>query len=126
MDRLEQFLEALRESGRAAGRLRGLLYVLVGRRVALADGTAVSVGLSWREAATALKKARWDREAVRELGIDPADLAPRDREKFWYAAIGRANLHSPEARSAADELERALKPLGYMLESPERSSHPPA
>ncbi len=115
MDRLEQFLEAVQASGRAAGRLRGLLYILVGRKVASADGTEVSGGLTWREAAVALRKARWDREAVRELGLDPAELAPRDREKFWYSAIGKAGLHAPEARHEAEALAKALAKLGYTV-----------
>jgi hypothetical protein len=113
MDRLEKFLEAVRQSGRATGRLRGLLYILVGMKVRMKDGTEVSSGLTWRAAATALKNARWEREAAAELGIDPAELAPRDREKFWFGAISRAGLHTPEAKQDADALARALKTLGY-------------
>src|SRR5262245_5793529 len=89
MDRLREFLEAVRAQG-ANCPFRGLLHVLVGRRITLADGTLVSEGMTWREAAAALKKYRWDRQAVRELRLDPKDLPPRDREKFWYTAISRA------------------------------------
>jgi hypothetical protein len=116
MDRLREFLEAVRTNGAATGRFRGLLYVLVGRRVSLADGTPVSGGMTWREAAAALKKYRWDREAVRELGLDPADLPPRDREKYWYLAISRAGLGGPEAAAQAEALTAALRELGYAVE----------
>lgn len=116
MDQLEQFLAAVQTSGVSAGRFRGLLYVLIGLRIARPDGTEVSPGMNWRAAAALLKKARWDREAVRELGVDPAELAPRDREKFWYAAINRAGLATPEAKQAAQELAPLLRPLGYVVE----------
>jgi hypothetical protein len=115
MDRLREFLEAVRDRGAATGRFRGLLHVLVGRRVALADGTVVSAGMTWREVAAALKKYRWDRDAVRELGLDPADLPPRDREKFWYMAINRAGVGTPEAAAEAEALAEALRDLGYEL-----------
>ena len=115
MDRLREFLDAVRGQKAATGRFRGLLYLLIGRRVSLADGTAVSAGMTWREAAAVLKKYRWDREAVRELGLDPADLPPRDREKFWYAAIARAGLATPQAASEADALAAAVEPLGYTV-----------
>lgn len=115
MDRLREFLEAARDRGAATGRFRGLLHVLVGRRVTLADGTLVSAGLTWREVAAALKKYRWDRDNVRELGLDPADLPPRDREKFWYMAINRAGLGTPEAAAEAEALGKALQDLGYII-----------
>jgi hypothetical protein len=115
MDRLREFLDTVRGQGAAAGRFRGLLHVLIGRRVAMADGTVVSAGMTWRDAAAALKKYRWDRESVRELGIDPADLPPRDREKFWYLAINRAGLGTPEAAADAEALAGALQELGYVV-----------
>jgi hypothetical protein len=117
MDRLREFLDAVRGQGPATGQFRGLLHLLVGRKIALADGSPVSAGLSWREAAAALKKYRWDREAVRELGLDPAALAPRDREKFWYTAISRAGLGTPEAAAEANALAAALAQLGYVVTS---------
>jgi hypothetical protein len=115
MDRLRDFLEAVRKQGTATGHFRGLLHLLIGRRISLADGTLVSGGLTWRELAAVLKRLRWDREVVRELGLDPADLPPRDREKFWYAAIARAGVVSPEASASADELAEPLRALGYTI-----------
>jgi hypothetical protein len=113
MDQLREFLGAVRKQQAAKGRFRGLLHVLIGRRVALPDGTVVSSGMTWRELSSALKKLRWDREDVRELGLDPADLPPRDREKFWYLAISRAGVVSPEASAEADALTEPLRALGY-------------
>ena len=113
----------------ATGHFRGLLFVLIGLPIRRADGTALSTGMSWRAAATALKSCRWDRLAVQELGLDPADLAPRDREKYWYTAISRANLGSSLARSSAEALALAIAPLGFTIgtsaaESPVSSDQP--
>lgn len=112
MASLLDLLEEIRAGGLATGRFRGLLHLLVGRRV-LHTSAVVTAGLSWRDLAALLKKVRWDREAVRELGLDPADLPPRDREKYWYVAINRANLSSAEAKSQSDDLAEALRALGY-------------
>lgn len=113
MDRLREFLNAVREHGLAEGHFLGLLHILIGRRIALADGTVVSGGLTWRAAATVLKRARWNREAVREVGLDPARLPPRDRQRFWYTAIGQAGVDSAEARAAGDRLATRLGKVGY-------------
>jgi hypothetical protein len=118
MDSLRELLGAIRERGAAAGRFRGLLHVLVGRTVRRADGAAVASGMTWRELAALLKRVRWDREAVRELGLSPKDLPPRDREKFWYAAIARAGLASPEALAEAEALVGELAALGYEVGPP--------
>jgi hypothetical protein len=147
MDRLRQFLEAVRKQGTATGHFRGLLHLLIGRRISLPEGEVVSGGMTWRELAGLLKKVRWDREAVQELGLDPAALPPRDREKlagllkkvrwdreavqelgldpaalpprdrekFWYLAISRAGVLTPEASASADELVEALRALGYVV-----------
>jgi hypothetical protein len=113
MDRLGEFLSAVKESGAARDNFLGLAHVLVGRRIVLADGTLVSPGLTWRALAALLKKVRWDREVVRQLGLDPADLPPRDRQRYWYAAISRAHLDSAEARAAGDRLAEVVRKLGY-------------
>ena len=125
MDRLREFLEAVQQQGAAQGHFRGLLHILIGRRVSLVDGTLVSGGMTWRELAALLKKLRWDREAVRELGLDPADLPPRDRQKFWYSAISQAGVTSAEASAAADALAKSLRALGYVV-GPAPGSTPPA
>lgn len=113
MDPLREFLEAVRQQQAARGRLRGLLHLLIGRKLTAADGAVVSAGMTWRDLAALLKKLRWDRDQVRELGMEPADLPPRDREKFWYVAISRANVVSPEASAEADALAGPLRALGY-------------
>jgi hypothetical protein len=113
MDQLRDFLIAVKQHGTARGQLRGLLHVLIGRRLTLADGTAVSAGLTWREAAALLKRLRWETEAVREVGLDPAALPVRDRERFWYTAIARTGVDSSEAVAAGDKLARELHKIGY-------------
>jgi hypothetical protein len=97
------------------GNFLGLLHVLIGRRVTRADGTPVSPGLTWRALADLLKSLRWNKDAVRELGLDPADLPPRDRQRFWYTAIAQAHVDSPEAVAAGDRLAALVLPLGYVV-----------
>ncbi|MFQ3650176.1 MAG: hypothetical protein SNJ75_07575 [Gemmataceae bacterium] len=114
MTPLYELLERIRDQRLAQGRFRGLLYVLIGRRLLLGE-TVLSQGLTWREVASLLKKLRWPPEAVRELGIDPAELPPRDREKFWYQAINRAALTDASARQQGEELIAMLAAEGYQL-----------
>jgi hypothetical protein len=124
MDPLRDFLEAVRAQGLALGNFRGLLHALVGRRITTAEGAAVSAGLTWREVAALLKRLRWDREAVRELGLDPATLPPRDRQRYWYTAIAQADLAA--AGAAADELMEPLQRLGYVVAGAPRPAEKPA
>src|SRR5262245_22831624 len=86
MDGLREFLDDLKQRGLAQANLLGLLHVLIGRRVARADGTLVANGVTWRVLAEALKRARWDKDAVRQVGLEPGALAPRDRQRYWYQA----------------------------------------
>ena len=82
------------------GHTLGLFHLLIGRRIEKDQGTLISAGVSWRELATLLKKTRWLKDTVTELGIQPAALPPRDRQLYWYVAISAAKVDSPEARSA--------------------------
>ncbi len=113
MDSLRELLEAVRERDVARGHFRGLLHLLVGRRVTRADGAVVSSGMTWRDLSTLLKRLRWDRQVVRELGLNPADLPPRDRERFWYTAIARAGIDTADAAADADRLIEPLRKLGF-------------
>jgi hypothetical protein len=115
MDELREFLNTVNARGLARGNLLGLLHVLIGRRIRKADGTPVSSGLTWREAAAQLKRSRWERDAVIEIGLDPTELPPRDRERFWYTAIARASVDSAKAVAAGDRLSLALHDLGYEI-----------
>jgi hypothetical protein len=115
MDRLGELLNLIREQGTARDNLIGLFNILIGRRISLADGTLVSSGLTWRELATLFKRVRWDREAVRQLGLDPDALPPRDRQRFWYAAIAHAGVDSPAAAAAGERLARQLQAAGYQV-----------
>jgi hypothetical protein len=115
MEQLRDFLEAVRRGGLASGHFRGLLHVLIGRRIQKVDGAEVSSGLNWREAAALLKLLRWEPDAVKELGLDPATLPPRDRQRFWYSVITQANVGAPEAAVAANRLAGPLRSLGYVI-----------
>jgi hypothetical protein len=115
MDRLREFLDSVKELGLATGNFLGLLHVLIGRKITLRDGTIVSNGQTWREAAGLLKRVRWEREAVEELGIEPDSLPPRDRHLFWFKAIVQARVDSAEARAAGDRLADAMKRSGYLI-----------
>ena len=111
MDGFPEFLDVLKEGKHAEGNLLGLLNVLIGRRIETADGQVISAGLTWRALAGWLKKARWDKDAVRELRLEPKDLPPRDREKFWYAAIAQAQVSSARAAEAGDRFAEVLRRL---------------
>ena len=87
MDALRGFIEEMKRQGLDRGHTLGLFHILIGRQLTLADGTVVTRGLTWREAAALLKKVRWSKEAVRDLGLEPGKLPPRVRAQFWYAAI---------------------------------------
>src|SRR5688572_28988373 len=87
MDELRTFLEAVRQRGLVAGRLRGLFNITIGRKITKSDGTLVSAGVTWRELASLLKLVRYEKELVAEVGANPEELAPRDRQRFWYTAI---------------------------------------
>src|SRR5438067_8738581 len=100
MDQLREFLDNVKRSGSAKGNLRGLLHILIGRRITRSDGSIVSEGLTWRELANHLKSMRWEPDTVAELGLDPETLPPRDRQRFWYSAITQAGVDSPTARAA--------------------------
>jgi hypothetical protein len=126
MDGTRELLEAVRDHGLAAGRFRGLLHIAIGRKVTRPDGTLVSSGVTWRELAAMLKLLRYDKELVRELGADPDALAPRDRQRFWYAAIAMGRVDSPEALAEAERLVGPLKDLGFIAgPSPGTPAPPP-
>jgi hypothetical protein len=95
---LHSLLADVKRHGLAGGRFAGLLHVLIARRVTLGDGTVVSAGLTWRQAAAALEAAGWDR------GRDS-----------WFAAIRRADVGSPAAWAEAEHLAGALARLGYVV-----------
>jgi hypothetical protein len=120
MSALYDFLDETKRTGRATGSLLGLLHVLIGRRLARADGTVISVGLTWREVASALKKVRWEKSAVRELGLEPATLPPRDRQRYWYTAIARAHVDSAPAVEAGNRLAAVLQAAGYVVSTAPR------
>lgn len=114
MEALAALLEQVRKLGLAKDNLLGFFHVLIGRTVK-AGGAVVSNGLPWRELAGWLKKLRWDTKLVAELGLDPDELPPKDRQRFWYAAITRAGVDSPQATRAGDAFAKKLETHGYQV-----------
>lgn len=125
MDGIREFLEIVRDNNLIPGRLRGLLHIAIGRRITKADGTIISAGLTWRELSNVLKTVRIDKELVKELGAEPDELSPRDRQRMWYSAIAVAKVDSAQAFAEADELTVLLKPLGYTIGPPPPGAVPP-
>ncbi len=114
MDALSTLLDALRKTGRTEGNFLGFLHVLIGRTITrISDKIVVSKGNTWREMAAGLKKVRWDPEAVRELDLNPDDLPPRDRQRYWYSAILQAKVDSAAARAAGERFAAIMRGLGY-------------
>ena len=118
MDRLTALLELARSRGLVAGHFRGLCHLAVGRTVTTAAGEPVSPGVTWRELAALLRDLRFDKQLVLEVGADPEELSPRDRQRFWYSAIALARPDSAEARADADALALKLTELGYVVGPP--------
>ena len=114
MDALSALFDTLKKSGQLQGNFLGFLQALIGRKITRrSDGVVVSQGVTWRELAACLKKVRWDPEAVREIGVDPDTLPPRDRQRYWYSAITQAKVDSAAARQAGDRFTKLLNDLGY-------------
>src|SRR5262245_62783739 len=118
MDALADLLLDLKQSGLAHGQFLGFLHVIIGRRINKKDGTPMTAGVTWRQLAMQLKKLRWNTDAVKELGLNPDDLPPRDRERYWYTAIMRARVDTMEAEKAGDKFAAMLKKRGYDVGPP--------
>jgi hypothetical protein len=115
MEVLREFLNDLKRHGYAQGNFLGMLHVLIGRQIRTGDGRIITRGLTWRALAELLKKVRWPREAVGELGLDPSLLAPRNRQRFWYQAIAQAQVGSQPAAEAGDRFAEVLRSAGYLV-----------
>ncbi|VTS00980.1 hypothetical protein [Tuwongella immobilis] len=113
MEAVRELLETIRQKGLIPGHLRGVFNLLIGRTITRLDGTPISKGLTWRELSTLLRELRWEKSLVRELGLDPDTLSPRDRDRFWFQAIASANVNSPLARQQADSLAERLESHGF-------------
>jgi hypothetical protein len=115
MDGVREFLETIKQNHLAKGHLRAILHLSIGRKIQKSDGTPITSGVTWRQLAELLQLVRWDKEAVREIGLDPDALSPRDRKRFWYQAIAAAGVDSVTARLEADSLIPLLAKLGYVV-----------
>lgn len=114
MDALSTLLDELKKSGQTQGNFLGFLHVMIGRTITSgSDNGIISRGFTWRDLAAGLKKVRWDPEAVRELGLEPKVLPPRDRQRYWYTAIVQAKVDGPAAITAGDRFAAVLRDLGY-------------
>ncbi len=118
---LREFLERCKKQNLAQGNFLGFLHLLIGRTLATKEGGVLCSGLPWRDLAAWLKKIRWDKGCARELGLDPEDLPPRNRARFWYTAITRAQVDSPAALQASEKLAAKLRELGYVVDPPART-----
>ncbi len=112
---LLDLLNLVREKQYASQLLRGLFHVLVGRTIHSSQGDVISEGLPWRRAAELLKEAHFDRQLVRSIGLNPDDLSPKDRAKFWYQAMSRAKLDSAAVRAEGDQLAEFVMPYGFII-----------
>jgi hypothetical protein len=115
MDPVREFLNEVMQKGRVNSHLLGLLNIVIGRRISRADGTVLSTGVTWRALAGLLKQCQYDVELVRELGMEPDDLAPRERQRFWYNVIAKADVASQEATQQGDRLAAILQKDGYVI-----------
>lgn len=115
MDRLIEFLETLRRHQLVRGQFRAILHVVIGRSIRTLDGTLVSSGVTWRELAKVFQAIRWDKELVREVGLNPDDLPPRDRQRYWYTAIAAAKVTSQEAKDLGNDFAKLVTPIGYKI-----------
>jgi hypothetical protein len=123
MDGLRELLSDLKRQGYAKGNFLGLLNVVIGRRIQKKNGPLISDGVTWRELAEFLQRVRWPKEAVRDLGLDPDTLPPRNRRRYWYAAISQAGIASEQATQAGNQLARVLHTAGYIIGPGPASAH---
>jgi hypothetical protein len=115
MDALRELLEDLKRQDATRQHFRGLLHILIGRRITKSDGTVVSSGMTWRELAVLFKKLRWEKDFALQAGLNPEDLPPRDRERYWYTVIARAGVDSARAKEDAGRLAELLRQKGYLV-----------
>jgi hypothetical protein len=116
MKPLNDFLAKVRQAQVPPGCFLGFLHVLIGKTLVTREGTLVSRGITWRELAARFRQARLDKDLVKELGVDPAQLPPRDREAYWFEALRRAQISSPQAQNQAAQLVSWLEKLGYEVD----------
>jgi hypothetical protein len=115
MEGLREFLEKVRQNHLVRGHFRALLHIAIGRRITRADGTVLSTGVTWRQLSELLRLMRWDKELVRELGLNPDELPPRDRQRYWYAAIVAAKVNSLETRALGDAYAKLVAQMGFVI-----------
>lgn len=118
MDAMTELMEVIRDKHLSRGHFQGLLHILIGRRIVGPGGAVVSAGMTFRDVANLLKKLRWDPDDVKELGVDPASLPMRDRQRYWFSAICQAHVDGGAAMSAGDQLVPLFRAEGYEIGPP--------
>ena len=115
MEGLREFLERVRQGHLVRGHMRAILHIAIGRSISRTDGTLLSNGVTWRQLSELFRVIRWDKDLVRELGLNPDSLPPRDRQRYWYAAIVAAKVNAPDARELGDDYAHLVAPLGFVI-----------
>ncbi len=118
MDPMIELLDTIRSKQLARGHFQGFLHVLIGRRILGPGGEVISGGMTFRDVATLLKKIRWEPDDVKELGVDPASLPPRDRQRYWFMAICQAHVDGATAQAAGERFRPVLEAEGYKVGPP--------
>jgi len=67
------------------------------------------------KAVTALRRPWLFFDLVREIGLNPDDLPPRDRQRYWYAAIVAARVDAFDVRALGDAYAKLVAPLGFIV-----------
>ncbi len=125
MDAVTELLDTIRAKHLARGHFQGFLNVLIGRRISGPGGEVVSSGMTFRDLATLLKKLRWEPDDVKELGVDPETLPPRDRQRYWFLAICQAHVDGLTAQVAGDHFKPLLEAEGYTVGPPPGRANAP-
>ena len=92
MEGIEAFLEEIRKRGTAEGHLRGLLHILVGRKISRADGSLVSGGMTWRAVADFVRTFALVAGGSRRARSRPRHIASARPPKILVCGdLGRPN-----------------------------------
>ena len=112
MDLLREFLRTLQEQGLLPGRFRGLLHVLIGRRITVTEGddagAVVSAGMTWRAVAELLTHPS-TMLGLSDAGAHASQLcdacAPTDLLGRWVHDKGVLALEEAVRRLTAEPAE---------------------
>ncbi|GEM_PF-292212 len=121
MDSIDQLLLVIKAKSLHLGRFLGLLNLLVAYKISDESGKEISLGLTFKQLSEKLKKNRWNPEDIEALGLKSEDLPQRDRLRFWFVALVRADIGGSKAIIEADTLAKAIKKIGYNAQLPQKN-----